>query len=72
MNPPVPLAGSSPLAGSPMTSEAFGAFESAGPSTVWLIVMTFVFIECAFIVGMFLPGDSMLLGAGVVLAQQTG
>ncbi|MGH3993264.1 MAG: DedA family protein, partial [Pseudonocardiaceae bacterium] len=27
---------------------------------------------CALIVGMFLPGDSMLLGAGVVLAQQTG
>lgn len=49
---------------------AFGALDSAGPSTVWLIVMSLIFIECAFIVGMFLPGDSMLLGAGVVLAQQ--
>lgn len=49
---------------------AFGALETAGTSTVWIIVTLFVFIECALIVGMFLPGDSMLLGAGVVLAQQ--
>ncbi|MFN2497059.1 MAG: DedA family protein [Pseudonocardiaceae bacterium] len=63
-----------------MTTVAFGVafgafegvFESAGPAAVWLIVMAFVFIECALIVGMFLPGDSMLLGAGVVLGQQTG
>jgi membrane-associated protein len=51
---------------------AFGALDSAGPSTVWAIVIGLVFVECAFVVGMFLPGDSMLLGAGVVLAQQTG
>ncbi|MGH3907010.1 MAG: DedA family protein [Pseudonocardiaceae bacterium] len=51
---------------------AFGALESAGASTVWVIVIALVFIECALIVGMFLPGDSMLLGAGVVLAQQAG
>lgn len=51
---------------------AFGALDSAGPFTVWLVVMSLIFIECAFIVGMFLPGDSMLLGAGVVLAQQAG
>ena len=54
----------------PLTTTAFGALDSAGPSTVWLVVMIFIFIECALIVGMFLPGDSMLLGAGVVLAQQ--
>ncbi|WP_233158291.1 DedA family protein [Actinokineospora bangkokensis] len=28
-----------------------------------------VFTECAFIVGLFLPGDSLLFAAGVVLAQ---
>ena len=61
---------SSPLTTPPGTM-AFGALDSAGPSTVWLVVMTFIFIECALIVGMFLPGDSMLLGAGVVLAQQS-
>jgi membrane-associated protein len=49
---------------------AFGALESAGPLTVWLVITSLVFIECALIVGMFLPGDSMLLGAGLVLAQQ--
>ncbi len=37
--------------------------------TVWIIVLTFVFLECAFILGLFLPGDSLLVAAGVVLAQ---
>lgn len=37
---------------------------------VWLIVLGFVFTECAFVVGLFLPGDSLLFAAGVVLAQQ--
>jgi membrane-associated protein len=55
-----------------LTTLAFKTFESAGPSTVWVVVIAFVFIECALIVGMFLPGDSMLLAAGVVLAQQAG
>ncbi|RZS37888.1 membrane-associated protein [Herbihabitans rhizosphaerae] len=36
---------------------------------VWVIVLSFVFAECAFIVGLFLPGDSLLFTAGVVLAQ---
>lgn len=36
---------------------------------VWIIVLVFVFVECAFIVGLFLPGDSLLFAAGVVLAQ---
>ncbi|MCP2262321.1 membrane-associated protein [Streptoalloteichus tenebrarius] len=43
--------------------------EAAGPVVVWLVVLGFVFAECAFIVGLFLPGDSLLLTAGVVLAQ---
>jgi membrane-associated protein len=37
---------------------------------VWAIVLGFVFAECAFIIGLFLPGDSLLFVAGVVLAQQ--
>lgn len=48
---------------------ATGVLESAGPVMVWVIVLTFVFTECAFIVGLFLPGDSLLFAAGVVLAQ---
>lgn len=48
---------------------ATGVLESAGPVMVWLIVLGFVFVECAFIVGLFLPGDSLLFAAGVVLAQ---
>jgi membrane-associated protein len=48
---------------------ATGVLESAGPVMVWLIVLAFVFTECAFIIGLFLPGDSLLFAAGVVLAQ---
>ncbi|GAA1338373.1 DedA family protein [Catellatospora bangladeshensis] len=39
---------------------------------VWLITLSFVFFECAFIFGLFLPGDSLLFAAGVVLAQHDG
>ncbi len=48
---------------------ATSVLESAGPVMVWIIVLGFVFTECAFIVGLFLPGDSLLFAAGVVLAQ---
>lgn len=51
-----------------------GSFEpllSAGPALVWTVVLTFVFLECAFIIGLFLPGDSMLLTAGVVMASHS-
>ncbi|SHE56049.1 DedA family protein [Streptoalloteichus hindustanus] len=48
---------------------AASPLEAAGPVAVWLVVLGFVFAECAFIVGLFLPGDSLLLTAGVVLAQ---
>ena len=47
----------------------FDWLESAGPALVWAIVLGMVFTECAFIVGLFLPGDSLLFAAGVVLAQ---
>jgi membrane-associated protein len=47
-----------------------GWLAENGPLMVWLIVLSFVFLECAFIVGLFLPGDSLLFTAGLVLAQQ--
>lgn len=43
--------------------------QSAGPLLVWIVVLIFVFLECALIIGLFLPGDSMLLTAGIVLAS---
>ncbi|GAA4432681.1 DedA family protein [Actinokineospora soli] len=49
---------------------ATGVLDSAGPLLVWAIVLGFVFVECAFIFGLFLPGDTLLFAAGVVLAQQ--
>lgn len=48
---------------------ATGVLDSAGPLLVWVIVLGFVFVECAFLFGLFLPGDSLLFAAGVVLAQ---
>lgn len=42
---------------------------TAGPVVVWVVVLAFVFVECAFIIGLFLPGDSLLFTAGVVLAS---
>ncbi|MBA2323096.1 MAG: DedA family protein [Pseudonocardiales bacterium] len=49
---------------------ASGVLYSAAPTTVWIVVLAFVFLECAFIVGLFLPGDSLLFAAGVVLASR--
>jgi membrane-associated protein len=43
--------------------------HGAGPGTVWVIVLVFVFAECAFLVGLFLPGDSLLITAGIVLSN---
>lgn len=51
---------------------AFGHLETAGPVMVWVIVLAFVFVECAFIIGLFLPGDSLLFTAGVVLSHRNG
>lgn len=50
-------------------SFAFGHLHAAGPAVVWVIVLTFVFLECSFVIGLFLPGDSLLFTAGVVLAR---
>ncbi|MGH3632447.1 MAG: DedA family protein, partial [Sciscionella sp.] len=47
----------------------FHPLHDAGPAMVWVIVLSFVFAECAFLIGLFLPGDSLLLTAGVVLSN---
>jgi membrane-associated protein len=47
---------------------ASGELHRAAPTTVWIVVLSFVFLECAFVIGLFLPGDSLLFAAGVVLA----
>lgn len=52
-------------------SGGFAILESAGPAVVWVVVITLVFLECALIVGLFLPGDSMLITAGIVLATHS-
>lgn len=44
--------------------------RSAGPLMLWTIVLGFVFASSAFLVGLFLPSQTALLGAGLVLAQQ--
>ncbi|WP_211330182.1 DedA family protein [Prauserella muralis] len=51
------------------TGVGLGWLSTAGPLLVWVIVLSFVFVECALIIGLFLPGDSLLFAAGVVLAQ---
>lgn len=49
-------------------SGGFTVFETAGPAVVWIVVLSLVFLECALIIGLFLPGDSMLITAGIILA----
>lgn len=46
-----------------------GWLSDAGPLVVWIVVLSFVFLECAVIIGLFLPGDSLLFFAGVILAN---
>jgi membrane-associated protein len=47
---------------------SFDPLTSAGPALIWTLVLVFVFIECAVIIGLFLPGDSMLITAGIMMA----
>lgn len=53
----------------PLAVGNFDSLTSAGPTLVWVVVLTFVFLECAVILGLFLPGDSMLITAGIVMAS---
>ncbi|MET8872487.1 DedA family protein [Nocardia sp. NPDC004604] len=53
----------------PLAVGSFDPLTSAGPALVWTVVLTFVFLECALIIGLFLPGDSMLITAGIVMAS---
>jgi membrane-associated protein len=53
-----------------VTQLAAGFPGDAGPVTIWAVVLTFVFLECASVLGLFLPGDSLLIGAGVLLAGE--
>ncbi|WP_036530097.1 DedA family protein [Nocardia sp. CNY236] len=55
----------------PLAMGSFDPLMSAGPTLVWAVVVTFVFLECAVIFGLFLPGDSMLVTAGIVLASHS-
>ena len=56
------------MSGHPVTHLATGLLGEAGPVTIWAVVLLFVFLECAVVIGMFLPGDSLLVAAGVLLA----
>lgn len=53
----------------PLAVGSFDPLTSAGPALVWTVVLIFVFLECALIIGLFLPGDSMLITAGIVMAS---
>lgn len=68
------LAGSALARDLPGSSVAFGplgTLETAGPMLIWAVVLTFAFLECALIIGLFLPGDSMLITAGIALAANS-
>jgi membrane-associated protein len=56
------------IAGGPGTQLGFIPLHDAEPWLIWVIALVFLFVECAFIAGLFLPGDSLLVTAGVVLA----
>jgi membrane-associated protein len=57
------------VGGGAMTVLAAGFLDDylgdAGPAAIWAVVLVFVFLECAFVLGLFLPGDSLLFLAGV-------
>lgn len=51
-----------------MAGSILDHLQSSGPLILWLVIVAVVFVECAFLVGIVLPGDSMLLAAGILFA----
>lgn len=43
--------------------------DALGAAAVYLVVIGFVFVECALLVGFFLPGDTLLFAGGLVAAD---
>jgi len=43
--------------------------ETLGTAAVYVVVIGFVFIECALLIGFFLPGDTLLFAGGLVAAD---
>ena len=48
--------------------DLLGHLQSAGPGLMVLGVAAVLFVECAFLVGLVLPGDSLLATAGMMFA----
>jgi membrane-associated protein len=48
-----------------------GDLGTFGAVAVYAVVIGFVFVECALLVGFFLPGDTLLFAAGVVAADSS-
>ncbi|SNR67455.1 membrane-associated protein [Haloechinothrix alba] len=42
----------------------------AGPVMLWLVVLSFIFAQCGLIIGLVLPGGTLLFPVGIMLAQQ--
>jgi membrane-associated protein len=43
--------------------------DALGTAAVYVVVIGFVFVECALLVGFFLPGDTLLFAGGLVAAD---
>lgn len=43
--------------------------STLGTATVYVVVIGFVFIECALLLGFFLPGDTLLFAGGLVASD---
>ena len=43
--------------------------DTLGAAAVYVVVIGFVFVECALLVGFFLPGDTLLFAGGLVAAD---
>ena len=47
----------------------FADLDTLGTTAVYVVVIGFVFVECALLVGFFLPGDTLLFAGGLVAAD---